>query len=160
MNTINRTATYTDIISSLETYAKNNNNGDIPLLFFSGEFDSNQTTFESNSNNLKIGVIARNLPTAQVLLRLVRIIIDHNSCLFNVPFEEDEGLTLTFEKYVNYFRENDNYIVSFPITDTFTKELTSANGNYQVQSTIDTVDVWTIPRIFSAIRDMFELNQA
>ena len=156
MTTLNRTAIHHDLISSLETYVKKNNNGDTPFLFFSGEFDSNQTTFESGSNNLKVGVVARNLPTAQVLLRLVRIIIDNNLPLFNDPFENNEFHTLTFDNYVNYFREDDAYIVSFPIADTFTRELGSSNGNYQVESTIDTVDVWTIPRIFSSIRDMFK----
>lgn len=44
----------------------------MPLLLFSGEFE----------NNLKVGVIS------QVIVRLVRTITD--------PFEEEEGLTLTF----------------------------------------------------------------
>ena len=154
MTTLSRSTIHIAIVDALEKYVKDNNKGDVPLIFFSGKFDSNQTTFERASNNLEIGVIARNLQTSQVLLRLVHIIIDDKKGFFDVPFEQKKTQTLTLEKYVKYFRERDDYIVSFLTPSIFTSKLMSSSGSFHVESTIDNVDVWTHPRIFSAIRDM------
>jgi hypothetical protein len=47
-------------------------------MYFSGEYDSSQTKFETMSNHLEIGVIAPTKEIAQNLLLVLRIMIDNN----------------------------------------------------------------------------------
>lgn len=69
-----------ELITALEVKLKELERGEVKI-YFSGEFDGNQTKFESLSNHLEVGVIAPNKITGLVLLRLVRIIIDENTDL-------------------------------------------------------------------------------
>ena len=64
-----------EFIEKLETYFLQNRSGE-DRVYFSGEFDSNQTEFEKLSNHLEIGVIAPTKIEGLVLLRLLRMIVD------------------------------------------------------------------------------------
>ena len=45
-----------DLLNLIEKYLKELPSDDKPKLYFSGEYDSNQTKFEYGSNNLEFGV--------------------------------------------------------------------------------------------------------
>src|SRR3954454_8875419 len=57
-------------------------------LYFSGEFDSNQTEFEQMSNHLEIGVQANDKPVGLILLGFLRIIIDKHPNLIWFRLED------------------------------------------------------------------------
>lgn len=70
-------------------------------LFFSGECDTNQTTFEEDSNKLRIGVLARNKTVGRILLSFLRLLFDSNhkiiyyrlSDSFSYQEEEEESVS-------------------------------------------------------------------
>lgn len=70
------------LLNTIEKYLIKKSNKDNPYkLYFSGEYDSNQTKFEYASNYLEVGVSSNNEIVGLVLLRLLRIIIDKNTKL-------------------------------------------------------------------------------
>lgn len=87
MTTITPKTSKLDIVDALENYITNKNITNERKVYFSGEYDSNQTKFERASNDYEVGVIANNHHIGRILLRLLRIIIDDNIDLFDLPFE-------------------------------------------------------------------------
>lgn len=65
------------IISELEKQSMYPDH-DVPHLFTSGEYDSNQTKFELACNRLEIAVVSRSKKVGMVLLAILRGIIDDN----------------------------------------------------------------------------------
>src|SRR5207253_588593 len=65
-----------ELLNIIEIYIKDHIDFDVPKIYFSGEYDSNQTKFERQSNQLEIGVLASNKSSGLIMLRLLRIIID------------------------------------------------------------------------------------
>ena len=57
-----------------------------PSIFIDGEFDSMQTTFERLSNQVRIGVLAKRKTVGYAMLRILRMIVDTNPCLIDLPF--------------------------------------------------------------------------
>lgn len=79
---------HTNILNEIKKYLTNKmqTNSGKAKLYFSGEFDSNQSKFEYGSNNLTFGVLSSNKTVALVLLRFLRIIIDNRAELLMEDF--------------------------------------------------------------------------
>jgi hypothetical protein len=111
-------------------------------VYFSGEFDSNQTEFEKKSNHLEIGVMASTKIEGLILLRLLRIIVDKNYRLLlediSFDWKEIDGKEVLVD-YINkkqrmirimkrLAKKEKQYITSFKTTDQFTVKLYGRNG--------------------------------
>lgn len=129
-------------------------------IYFSGEYDSNQTLFESLSNQLEIGVLAPNRKTGLVLLRFLRIIIDNYPKLLMEDVmerynEEDECEVLEYGSKIKMAeiikeisKKEKHYLSEFHLTDELK---TNFVGGENVTKRLDEIDVWTLPRIMAAI---------
>jgi len=128
-------------------------------IYFSGEFDSNQTEFEELSNKLKLGVVAKSDLVGRALLRLVRMIIDKHPNLLSYDIgsvlEELETLTLT--GLIEYIAEEEsNYGEKFGVNDTFTTTLYGRGSEITIKKTLSGVnDVWTLERVKKEIGSLF-----
>jgi len=159
-----------DLLNWIEKHLKELSSDDNPKLYFSGEYDSNQTKFERCSNNLQLGVLAYNKITALVLLRFLRIIIDNRpEFLLEDPFtsfvEEFDGNGLIVEVIQDIkqmeiseivekiSKQEEDYMQCFsldkPITTNFTKT------EYNFVRRLDEIDIWTLPRIMKEMRDIY-----
>jgi len=128
------------------------------LLCFSGEFDSNQTRFEELSNHLVIGVKAQNEIVGEVLLSILRYIIDGHRFFDSyvadrLDIEGNDGIatladiiqTLS-ESESAYFGSHDLNVVK-----EVTTELHGRGGVNRIRRNVWDVDIWDIYRIGSAI---------
>lgn len=132
-----------------------------PYMYFSGEFDSNQSDFEKKSNNLEIGVICGNEDLAMVLMLLVRCIsygdyIDFFSGYMSQYKNQDLTIEEIFTNLVNYERFN-KISEKFPIQTSYERVLTrSEKGKIieiLVEKRIDEIDIWTLPRILEYVQN-------
>jgi hypothetical protein len=122
-------------------------------IYFSGEFDSSQTEFETMSNQLEIAVRANAAVIGKACLRLVRYIIDkHHNTLFKTDlhdtyrhFECDYPGIRRLVYYLAYTEEQ--YIQSFYPNQKFEKVLSNGYSEQTIQTTLSQVDVWTIDRL-------------
>ena len=129
-------------------------------MYFSGEGDSNQTTFERKSNHLQIGVVSNSEFVALCLLHFVRILVDGRPDLLDIDLfdriadgDVEGPVTLTtFLDVVS--RSERDYLVSFGLNDLFEVTLGYGKRKTLIQTTISGVDVWTIPRIIKALKDI------
>ena len=134
-------------------------------LYFSGEFDSNQTDFERKSNHLEIGVTANNETVGLALLRLLRIIIDEYPNLFWSTLEgvyEETNLAKptskghTIEDIVKCFAESEEtYMSAFGFDEKLTVTLCGHDGRFAFNRNLDEVDIWSRSRIQDALVDMY-----
>jgi len=160
-----------DLLNVIEKYLKELPPDDQPKIYFSGEFDSNQTKFEYKSNNLEIGVLAYNKTVALVLLRFLRIIIDDNTDLL---IEDSFWSEVTeFDAEGNYITETYKAQEKLDITEIIRKisdkeedymNCFSLNGSIHTNfikeeenfvKRLDEIDIWTLPRIMNAMRDLY-----
>jgi len=136
------------ILPDLFESIKERNTG-TPKIYFAGEFDSNQSKFERASNHLEIGVIANNETIGLALLRLTHYIVDEDIELYYDDLSNlaDDEL-VTVDSIIRYLSEHEqDYAVSFDLTDTFTVDLVSARGDNTITNNIANVDLWTLPRV-------------
>lgn len=132
-------------------------------VYFSGELDSNRTTFEEKSNQLEIGVAAYDDFVGLIMLRLLRYAVDFNDDLFLSDKEDsqEEKLTNDFESLLEYLSKCEKqYQTSFYISDIYTRELSGYDGSkYKktiIKKNIFDVDVWTLKRLESSLHDIFD----
>jgi hypothetical protein len=160
-----------DLLNLIEKYLKELPTTDKPKIYFSGEYDSQQTEFESGSNKLKLGVLAYNETVALVLLRFLRIIIDDvtdfltedSFCTYVSIFDTKSNCITEIEKIdkeieikeiIKRISEGEEtYIQSFsldqPIHTNFVQE------EYNFTKRLDEIDIWTLPRIMKEMRDLY-----
>jgi hypothetical protein len=149
-------------------------------MYFSGEFDSNQTAFERASNHLEIGVIANNKTTGVILLRLLRILTDSANTgakyldllwpsRLEIEEGEDEdwpadlpkdGTKVPFKWLINMLAESETaYLTTGSLNDSFKTTLCGyKNGQYNetvIEKRLDEVDAWTLKRIENAMYDRY-----
>jgi hypothetical protein len=134
-------------------------------IYFSGEFDSNQTKFERMSNNLEIGVIANDEQVAMVLLRFVRIVVDNHEDLFVWDLGDFKSYVEkpeTIENIVAYLSERETtYSHSFELDQVPTVTLRGWDRTvggitkYIINKQIHEIDLWTFPRVMLAMEDYF-----
>jgi hypothetical protein len=123
------------------------NVGETPKIYFSGEFDSNQTKFEKASNQLKVGAIANNDKIGQALLRFTRYIIDDNLSLYYDDLSEVEQ-SLTLDNIIDLMAERESfYVDSFYLNETPEANLLNAGGEFRITNNLANVDIWTVPRV-------------
>lgn len=137
-------------------------------IYFSGEFDSNQSEFERKSNHLEIGVICNDKSAALVLLCLLRVIIDEriDILIFRIEnyFEEkgcetnlcpaiiEEICLMLGERESQYgleFNLNDDITVTLNGYDSVTK----GSKETVIIKQLYEIDVWTPVRIFKEMTD-------
>lgn len=118
--------------------------------WFNGEGDSNQTTYEYLSNNLKICVMAKNKKVALVLHTFLRQIIDQKDNNWYVTWLVDKD-KFTMDELLNCLaNSNDQYGLVFnPKEDGLYVECTLGYGEraYKVKEYIGDVDCWDLWRI-------------
>jgi hypothetical protein len=127
-------------------------------IYFSGEFDSNQTDFEKQSNHLEIGVIANDKTVGLVLLRFLRIIVDEypfliwNSLGFDDGVKKDTTIELKrlVHKMSNYEK---TYMASFDLNEAFTVKLYGGHGDVQIEKRLYEVKIWNLQKIFDDLAD-------
>lgn len=130
-------------------------------VYFSGEFDSNQTVFEKLSNNLQIGVIANNETTGLILLHFLRMIIDQHPDLFFWNLQDKIGYDITeYEMSIDeivalFARFEEQYMSSFDLNDIFVVKLRSWSKEITIEHTINDVNIWTLERINKEFPNIF-----
>lgn len=146
-------------------------------LFVDGEYDSNQTNFERQSNKLEIGVVANSDTVGYSLLHILRMIIDDNfqliECLHEW-FEEEIGESFdpmpssnyVMERYfgkasiqqvIDVFKTRETwYTTIFNKGDDIKVELHGyKNGKFYkevINKTIEEIDIWDMKRIRNYIQ--------
>ncbi len=128
-------------------------------LYFSGEFDSNQSIFEGQSNFLKLGVLANDEECALIMLRLLRIITDDNIQIFDWQLQDYENKQTPLKTLIDQLKEPTAYIDSYRLTANKLKR--KMCDNTIIEHYVCDVDIWTMKRIFedgsSSIYDLLEL---
>jgi hypothetical protein len=161
-----------EFLSALEKYFLKDREGE-SKIYFSGEYDSNQSKFEQASNHLKIGVIAPSEAEGLVLLRLVRILVDENYALLMIDLctnwverdgEEVEvdymGKVLSMERVVKRLAKKEKtYMACFKLDEPLTTKLYGyANGaNYKtkIMKKVKDVDTWDLSRVMNEIKKCY-----
>lgn len=120
-------------------------------LFVDGEFDSNQTTFESLSTNLKLGVYAHSNPAGYSLLALLRMIIDKRFDLLALWIEDAElDGPFSLSTIINLLKEQETEYTSIFSSDK--KEISvELVGGTIVMTDVELMDIWDIDRISAFI---------
>lgn len=157
------------LLDDIEKYLKELPSNDLPKIYFSGEFDGNQTKFEFGSNNLQFGVLAYNKTVALVLLRFLRIIIDNREELlcedsFSTWDEEydpkDDSINhvtkydkeIEMSEIIKRLAEQENeYMQSFSLD----KQISTNFSRDNFIRRLDEIDIWTLPRIMREMRDLY-----
>lgn len=159
------------LLDTIEKYLIKKSNNDNPhKLYFSGEYDSNQTKFEYASNNLEIGVSSNNEIVGLVLLRFLRIIIDKNTRLLmedvcksweEVSLEDggNDEILITIENgdemkicdIISRLAEKEkSYMQSFDIGESISTNFVGGNN-----FTKNNISIWELPRIMKAIKKLY-----
>ncbi|CAK7995061.1 Hypothetical protein POVR1_LOCUS579 [uncultured virus] len=115
-------------------------------VHFSGEFDSNQTKFETLSNELKLGVIARSKLFARAALRLIRFEVDNNP-LYDYAQEiiDEEGDPLTYTNLIKTLaHQESHYGKDYPLGTNF---MVKYVGGETLTRDITEIDLWTLGRM-------------
>lgn len=163
-----------NLLNAIEKYFLNMK-CDSTKLYFSGEFDSNQTKFEQGSNDLEFGVLASNRTVALVLLRFLRYIIDNRPELFMDDvlhdWENDDengegsfakiGDTVLLKDIVNRIAEKEEqYMSCFELDQPISVTLSEGNimtGTIKkivLTKKLDEIDTWALPKIMQGLRNM------
>jgi hypothetical protein len=155
----------------LKKYLKELPSDDTPKIYFSGEYESNQTKFEKGSNNLKFGVLSTNKTVALVLLRFLRIIIDNrpeflvedsfsswvdeydseNDCMNGfVKYDKELEINKIIKRLSKQEKSYMNcYLLDKPISSNFVQ------SEFNFTKHIEEIDIWTLPRIMQEMRDLY-----
>lgn len=158
-----------ELLDVIEKYLKELPSDDNPKLYFSGEYDSNQTKFEYGSNNLEFGVLANNKTVALALLRFLRIIIDNRpeflledsfsqwveeydtkgDCMIE-ELRSDKELEV-LEIIRRLAKKEKSYMNSFSLDEQITTNFYGDNFTKR----LDEIDIWTLSRIMKEMRDLY-----
>jgi hypothetical protein len=154
-----------DYIEKLENESKEN-----CKVYFSGEFDSNQTDFERQSTLLMIGVLSSSKYTGLILLRFLRMIIDNNDLFWTDiqdKYEEYESnsnkeepiikSSKTIKELAESFVEHEKTcLLSFNINNTFERKIYQRTGEEKmIKNKFHQVDLWTLQRIREEFENIF-----
>ncbi len=127
-------------------------------LYFSGECDFNQTTFERKSNHLEICVLANDDVIGFSLLYLLRIIIDNNDHLLHCIIGDKERDEMSIDDYIAELSKwEQGYSSVFKLNQI--PEVTLYNGpslEEKIKKQLWQIDIWTFERIFSEIYDVVD----
>ena len=120
--------------------------GEEKRIYFSGEYDSNQTEFECLSNNLHIGMIASCEKSARAGLRIVRYLVDNHHKLFEWDKEDADENNIDIIDYMA--AAESNYGQDFALDETFTVKLGCGDNTTIIKKTLNRVKyVWTLEKI-------------
>lgn len=112
-------------------------------IYFSGEFDSNQTEFEKQSNHLEIGVIAKSKQGGLVGLRILRYIVDEHFVLFR--FDEEDAHN-EHEDIIDLLEtKEEKYLSSFNLDEIFKSKFASGKV---IQKTLKDVKTYTLKDLY------------
>jgi hypothetical protein len=134
-----------------------------PKVYFSGEYESNQTKFEYLSNNLLIGVEANNKGVGIVMLRILRYITDNYLELYNIDSNPEENAQF-LQEYVDLdehseldriilamYESEKTYMQSFKKDEEFkVKLMKDKNGictTYLVKNKYGTTNIYGMNRL-------------
>lgn len=168
-----------DLLNAIELYLKKQedsiDNLNKSKLYFSGEFDSNQTKFEQGSNDLEFGVLSSNKTVALVLLRFLRIIVDNRPDLFMDDichdWENDDengdgvfaeiGDTILIKDIVTRIAEKEEqYTSDFELDQPISVTLSEGNivtGKIKeivITKKLEEIEIWTLPKIIQGLQSM------
>ena len=160
-----------ELLDTIEKYLKELPSDDRPKIYFSGEYDSNQTKFEKGSNNLKFGVLSNNKTVSLVLLIFLRIIIDNrpeflvensfssyvdeydpkDDCINQVVKHDKE---LDINEIIKRLSKQEKsymhcYLLDQPISTNFVR------SEFNFTKRLDEIDIWTLERIMKEMRDLY-----
>jgi hypothetical protein len=134
-----------------------------PQIFVSGEFDSNQTDFERQCNQLEIGVLSGSEIVGKACLPILRAIIDDNldgllDRMGDPERMDDQEITAdtTFEEVAKILGTFEwQYGSQHKIIDDVQVTLMNAEvGDYSVKKRVDKIDVYTLPRIIKCFEEL------
>lgn len=139
-------------------WLEQNSPGPAKRVCFSGEYDTNQSTFEEMSNNLEVGVISNNDDEGKLLLAVLRVIIDDNAFLVEWSdigedkaakvkevVEDDELYSYLLDVYGD---REDAYFSAFNIS---AKKFTAELDDETITKNFSQVDLWTRKRLFNEL---------
>lgn len=146
-----------EIINKLEIYIKTLKREN-SKIYFSSEFDSNQSKFEEKSNNLKIGVICDNENLAYLLLFFVRCTFENFIDRFARTLSFYKNSNLLIEEIFNILAKAENYRTEvYDITEEFTRTLSGYKDGKRhdilIKRNISDIDIWTYRRVFKYIEE-------
>jgi hypothetical protein len=130
-------------------------------IYFSGECDSNQTTFEYASNNISLGVICPDEKAALILLRFLRYIIDDRGDMFLedtiYDYDTDKYLTtgtsVMLEDIIDGLASKELcYMRSCALDDVINTNFIRKEHNFTKK--LHEIDIWTLVRVMSEMRDL------
>jgi len=140
------------IFKHLETIANSKRDKNLKLrMYFSGEFDSNQTTFEEQSNHLEIGVIARSKRVAGCMLMILRMIVDDNYNLLSYVLEDYKNRDkMNLDRLVNILARTEyKYMTIAPLHKKATVLLVGST----IEKYADEIKLYTLPHLYQAAMD-------
>ena len=125
-----------------------------PKIYFSGEYDSNQSDFEKASNNLEICVIAKNDNVAFTLLRMVRRIVEGTGVRILEDLEEFCGQNISIEKIIKILSHPERaYSIVFDIDQKIERTLRGWNTKTKksedecITKDLSEINIYTLPRV-------------
>ncbi len=141
--------------------------GPAKRVCFSGEQDSNQSSFEEQSNNLEIGVIANNDDEGRLMLAILRVIIDDSPNLAEWPTDiggdkaekvkaEVKDSVLYSYLFDIYGDREDGYFTSFGISD---KKFTADLGDETITKNYSQVDLWNRKRLYNELKRLLKKHK-
>jgi len=118
-----------------------------PMLFISNEFDS-KTIFEKLSNELNIGVLAKNKIVGYALLKFLRMIIDKHPLFDFKYFINKLEPTDNIDDIINEIKEDAKI---FDLEKPITRNINTTRNNKCFMITItkklDNIDMWNFEKI-------------
>lgn len=155
----------TELLNLIEKYLKELPSDDEPKLYFSGAYDFNRSKFDYGSNTLQFGVLTHNETLALVLLRFLRIIIDHrHELLIEDSFGPFSKLDVKSGFMIETFKIGKQLEISEIIRKISVKEFNftqifsldqSLKTNFNFVGRLDEVDIWTLSRIMKEIKNLY-----
>ena len=144
-----------DVLDELDRIEQESKDGE--RMYFSGEGDSNQTTFESMSNYLKVGVKSTSNQVGLTLLFFLRMIIDDRFDLAQLvvedeeyPDEEIQAFAFSPDQLISIYQDHESMNLSnFSIDAIATSMLTTG----PVAAKRDDIDLWDLSRIREAVKE-------
>lgn len=134
-----------DILKYLTKYPKEWSS---PRLFIDGEFDSNQSIFENESNHLKIGVLAYSKTEGYCLLHFLRILMTKHFKLLIWEAQESKKPERTLKGWAKYFQQfetqyTDIYELEKGKDQVISRTLSSYKGDFKVEMHVNDIKKWT-----------------
>ena len=127
-------------LSELEVKYEN----DETRVYFSGELDSNCTTFELLSNKRRIGVAAKSQISGGAMLTLLRMLIDNNRDILRFHLDclmDDDETMQVVDTYENF------YVTVGQLLNRLQEAELEYASIHDMSINMKDVDIWTIERL-------------